>query len=243
MLPIKLRRLGSTIRGALSRSPQERYESRYALLNGVARRAGFRMYNRNLEWLDDREHKAAWSQFPGAPDDIIKDRKFVLWSMAEATADLAGDTAECGVFDGGSSFLICLSRQQVRTWSGEHHLFDSFDGLSIPEQVDVPDDERAFRWRHHDLAVDEAVALRNLNRFGFVRSHRGWIPDRFDEVADRRFSLVHVDVDLYQPTLASLEFFYPRLVPGGVLLCDDYGFTACPGARRAFDEYMTDKPE
>jgi O-methyltransferase len=40
-----------------------------------------------------------------------------------------------------------------------------------------------------------------------------------------------------------MRFFYPRLVPGGVILCDDYGFTTCPGVRRAVDEFMADKPE
>ena len=64
------------------------------------------------------------------------------------------------------------------------------------------------------------------------------IPDRFPDVADREFRFVHIDVDLYEPTLDSLAFFYPRLVTGGILLCDDYGFTTCPGARRAFDEMV-----
>ena len=54
---------------------------------------------------------------------------------------------------------------------------------------------------------------------------------------------VHVDVDLYEPTLASLAFFYPRMNPGGVMVCDDYGFTTCPGATKAVDEFLHDKPE
>jgi hypothetical protein len=62
-------------------------------------------------------------------------------------------------------------------------------------------------------------------------------------VEDRRFKLVHIDVDLYQPTRDSVEFFYPRMVPGGVILCDDYGSTRCPGARRAMDEFFFEKPE
>jgi hypothetical protein len=48
-------------------------------------------------------------------------------------------------------------------------------------------------------------------------------------------------VDLYKPTLQSLEFFWPKLVAGGVVVCDDYGFTTCPGARRAMDEFFTER--
>ena len=66
--------------------------------------------------------------------------------------------------------------------------------------------------------------------------HRGWIPERFPDVADERFSFVHVDVDLYEPHRDSIEFFWPRLTKGGVMVFDDYGSMYCPGARRAVDE-------
>ena len=65
---------------------------------------------------------------------------------------------------------------------------------------------------------------------------KGWIPCRFGEIADRRFAFVHIDVDLYEPTRDALEFFYPRLNEGAVLVVDDYGFTSCPGATRAAEE-------
>jgi hypothetical protein len=48
---------------------------------------------------------------------------------------------------------------------------------------------------------------------------------------------VHLDVDLYEPTLACLEYFYSRLAAGGVIICDDYGAPLFPGARRAWDEF------
>ena len=199
------------------------------------------MYNTNLEWLHDREYLAAWGQFPEATPGV-KDRRFVLWSLAKSLASLEGDTAECGVFNGGSSFLMCLARAD-QPEPFPHHVFDSFEGLSEPQGSDVPDRPESFRWKAHDLSVGEDVVRRNLARFDFVTLYKGWIPDRFAEVADRRFSFVHIDVDLHQPTWDSLDFFYDRLVPGGVLLCDDYGFTTCPGARRAFDDFIRPRPE
>jgi hypothetical protein len=48
-------------------------------------------------------------------------------------------------------------------------------------------------------------------------------------------------VDLYQPTYDSLDFFFPRLVKGGVIVCDDYNFSNFPGAKLAWDEYFKDK--
>jgi hypothetical protein len=39
----------------------------------------------------------------------------------------------------------------------------------------------------------------------------------------------------------ALEFFWPRIVPGGVVLCDDYGSIGCPGSRKAMDAFFADK--
>lgn len=83
----------------------------------------------------------------------------------------------------------------------------------------------------------------NLSGLGQVAFYQGWIPDRFAEVAERQFAFVHVDVDLYEPTRDSVAFFYERLSPGGVFVCDDYGFLTCPGATAAMDEFLEDKPE
>jgi hypothetical protein len=76
-----------------------------------------------------------------------------------------------------------------------------------------------------------------------IQIMRGWIPSRFAEVAEKKFSFVHIDVDLEKPTRDSLEFFYPRLSDGGILLCDDYGFDTCPGVTAAIDEFLALKPE
>jgi predicted O-methyltransferase YrrM len=226
-------------RAALGRAPRARYEARFSLLNELAREWGFALYTFNLAWLEDAEFLEAWHAFP-ARDVPTHDRKFVLYSLARSVAMLAGDTAECGVLAGASSHLMCTAMAQP---GRVHHVFDSFAGLSEPSAEDVPRSDHTFRWQKHDLALPLEAVQRNLARFPAIEYHAGWIPARFADVADARFAFVHVDVDLYQPTLDSLEFFYPRLVPGGILLCDDYGSTACPGARRAFDEMIADRPE
>jgi O-methyltransferase len=100
-----------------------------------------------------------------------------------------------------------------------------------------------LRWKTGDLSMPLEVARRNLAGLAHVSLLPGWIPSRFAEVAHRRFCFVHLDVDLYQPTLDSLDFFYERVVPGGILLCDDYGSSACPGAKRACDEFAASRPE
>src|SRR5262245_10402180 len=60
---------------------------------------------------------------------------------------------------------------------------------------------------------------------------------------NNRYSFVHVDVDLYQSTLDCCEYFYTRLVPGGIMLFDEYGFPSARGEKDAVDEFFSDKPE
>lgn len=162
-------------------------------------------------------------------------RRWMLWQLMRLVQAVPGDTAECGVFEGAGSWLICAG---IRGTDRKHHLFDSFEGLSAPDAAD------GAYWTKGDLSAGEELVRRNLEPFAAsIEFHKGWIPDRFADVADKKFAFVHIDVDLKQPTLDSLEFFYPRLSPGGVLVCDDYFCTTCPGATEAIDTFLADKPE
>ncbi len=141
---------------------------------------------------------------------------------------------------GKSSFFILNGLNDPQR---PHHLCDSFEGLSQPTEADAETGGRRDPWEAGDLQADERVTREQLQEFPQCRFHRGWIPDCFAGLEDRRFALVHIDVDLYEPTRAAFEFFYPRLSPGAVMICDDYGFASCPGARKAVDEFFADKAD
>lgn len=219
----------------LSCDRQKRYEARHDFLTALADRWGLRTYNRNLAWFHDTNFADAWKKFPEATD-YIHERKFTLFNIARSLRGVPGDLAECGVFRGGSSFLMLSASEGT---GKRFHGFDSFEGLSKPGDLDNVDNGRTFKWGAHDMAVGEDIAGKNLTSFaGHFKLYKGWIPERFDEVKNNKFSLVHIDVDLYEPTLASLEFFYPRMSAGGIIVCDDYGFESCPGARKAMDDFF-----
>jgi hypothetical protein len=237
-----LRQLALLWNSFVSRDTHKRHDARYRLAKSLAYRLGFRILNPNVIWYSELQPLSArWTQITQSADDYLTERHYLVYSLAKSVANLPGDTAECGVYRGASSFMICVANQDKADY--RHHGFDSFEGLSKPEAVDIPNDSLAYNWKEHDLAVSLDTVSRHLHQFPFVCYYPGWIPARFGEVADRRFSFVHVDVDLYRPTRDSLAFFYERLVPGGILLCDDYGSIHCPGATKAFDEFLADKAE
>jgi O-methyltransferase len=160
------------------------------------------------------------------------DRKFAMKEFLKLALPLAGDLAECGVFRGASAFLLAKGIA-AKAPDKRLHLFDSFAGLSAPK----PDLDGAH-WHSGDLACGLAEVASNLKHYaGHVVFHPGWIPGKFSDVSDKSFCFVHVDVDLFDPTRDALAFFAPRMSPGGLIVCDDYGFETCPGARRAMDEY------
>ena len=190
----------------------------------------------DMSWWNNQEftdYLIAFDELGG----FNADRRWNLYQLARWSSSVPGETAECGVWKGAGSYAICWAFEAT----GErrtHHAFDSFAGLSEPnESVD------GQHWRKGDLPSDLSATASNLSRYDQVVFHRGWIPERFHEVAGSRFAFVHIDLDLYQPTRDSLEFFYPRLSPGGLLLCDDYGFDVCPGPTAAMDEFFADRPE
>jgi hypothetical protein len=159
---------------------------------------------------------------------------------------IPGRRVECGVFRGFSALLLCETARAVRGYDGEAlHLVDSFAGFAAPGPQDfipLQDRVQAFNgaaFSAGDGAAPEPDVRALLSAFPQVSIHRGWIPEVYSSLPDGPWSFVHIDVDLYAATLSSLEFFFPRLARGGVIVCDDYGSTLFPGARNAWDEFCS----
>lgn len=196
---------------------------------------GYRFSWPDHDWWHNRPFNQYLAQF-GETDGYNTHRRWALAQLLRMIAGVEGDTAECGVYRGAASYAILVANAKS-DYRRYHHVFDSFEGLSAPVAED------GSYWTRGDLTAPEQMAHDQLCDFPDKIFYKGWIPDRFAEVADRRFACVHVDVDLYQPTRDSIAFFYPRLSPGAIFVCDDYGLKVCPGATKACDEFLEDKSE
>jgi hypothetical protein len=199
-------------------------------------------------WVPD--YKLTWPELAWFKNSVLLDilrnfdeldgfnahRRLALQQLLRLTSHVEGDTAECGVYKGCGSYIILAANERSSS-DRIHHVFDSFEGLSRPDEKD------GDYWTAHDLTAEEALAKRKLIMFERVRFYKGWIPSRFTEIGEHKFSFVHVDVDLYEPTLKSIEFFYDKINTGGIFVCDDYGFLTCPGATSAIDEFLLSRKE
>ena len=156
---------------------------------------------------------------------------YQIFMAVKRTAKVNGDIAEVGVYRGGSAKLICEAKGNKALY-----LFDTFEGLPDPCEMD---DRRAFHKRQYLGSFENAKTC--LKEYSNVYIYKGLFPSTAEPIKNKRFSLVHLDADLYKSTLSCLEFFYPRMNKGGVILSHDYAGQG--GVRKAFDGFFKEKPE
>jgi O-methyltransferase len=172
---------------------------------------------------------------------VTADRCYVLLTLARQAAALQGQWIECGVYRGGTAMMLAKAIHDGKL-DTVLHVFDTFAGM--PE-TDIKIDLHR-KGDFADVSLRE-VKPRILSACGgdekTISFHPGLIPDTFKGCGVDRISFAHVDVDIFSSVLDCCEFIYPRLVQGGFLVFDDYGFPTCPGARKAVDQFFADKPE
>jgi len=158
------------------------------------------------------------------------ERLHTLWSVAKTVLCLGGEMWECGVYKGGSARVISKAVPE-----GVLRLFDTFEGIPNADKSVDTHQNGDFG----DTSVEAVEIL--IDRDDGLFIHVGKIPDTFETMGDSRISMAHVDVDTYKSVIDCCEFIWPRLLVGGVMVFDDYGFPTCPGARKAVDEFFESK--
>lgn len=154
---------------------------------------------------------------------------FQIYMAVKNTSKIEGDIAEVGVYVGGSANLICKAKGDKML-----HLFDTYEGLPKVEEIDKKFSEGEFSASLEEVKYN----LRNCNNVYF---YKGLFPDSAVPVQEKKFSFVHLDVDIYKSTLDCLEFFYPKMARGGIIISHDYFLGG--GVRKAFAEFFENKPE
>jgi len=170
---------------------------------------------------------------------VTEDRCYIIYKLCHHCLHLEGDFAECGVYKGGTAFFIAYALRNNSIQGKSLHLFDTFTGLPSVSDKDPSGHKKGM---FGDVSLGDVKYY--LRRFPFVVFHPGIIPETFEAVKDRRFAFVHIDVDLYQTAKDCLSFFYDRMISGGVIVSDNYGFPRYKfSEKQAVDEFFYDKPE
>lgn len=167
------------------------------------------------------------------------------YELFKQSLDLSGAIVECGVFKGCSlSRFACYREFFGGSLSKKIIGFDTFD--TFPETMF--DGDLAARDKFIQDAGAHSISVEQLKK---VLLHKGvgsnidlvagdiceTVPAYVKDNPGLRISMLNIDTDIYEPAVTILEHLYPLLVPGGILILDDYG--VFPGETKAVDEYFS----
>jgi hypothetical protein len=187
----------------------------------------------NTDFVDDQEFLRLYYKL----SDIIimsPHRAYQLWRLAKEANNIPGHFAELGVYKGGTAKLISTVKRSDK----QFFLFDTFEGL--PSSDHPTDDYPAGTFG--DTTLEEVSGLFQDNDSVIIT--KGLFPESAKKLSeDQRFAFVHLDADLYQSNFDGLEYFYPRLSPGGVIVIDDFEHPFCKGIQQSTEDFLKDKPE
>ena len=202
------------------------------------------------------------SHFSKTDIEIIKSVKlFTLTSIERRFAliqavnyiiknKIAGDIVESGVWKGGSIMLIAKTLLELKSYDKELYLFDTFEGMPKPTEFDVSYKDHSAIKEFEDRKIDnnssdwDRIELDevkknvfstgyNKEKFHFIK---GKVEDTIPKNSPETISILRLDTSWYDSTRHELIHLFPRLVKGGVIIIDDYGFWK--GAKKAVDEYF-----
>ncbi len=205
--------------------------------------SGLRCFGKTTDFLDDpryrQAHARGWTG-GGKKTRHIDDNRWIvhvaLWAASQA-ARLAGDFVECGVDTGMMSLAICdwldFNRLDKDFW-----LFDTYSG--IPDAQMTEAESNGIGGWHNREAYQEcfADAVAHFAPWPRCRLVRGMVPDTLATFpADHRVAYLSIDMNIVLPEIATIEFFWDRLVPGALVLLDDYGWSTHIAQKTAFDAF------
>jgi hypothetical protein len=164
------------------------------------------------------------------------------YELYKKITTLPGDIVECGVFKGSSLIRFATFREMLESQSSRKIWgFDAFG--EFPKDVESEDDKEFIE--KFDSAAGQGICVEELERvlankgFSNINLVKGDIVKTLPEYLQNsawKIALLHIDVDVYEPTKFALEQLYDRVVAGGEVVLDDYATVA--GATRAVDEFI-----
>lgn len=220
------------------------------MVSGILRRAGVRLVPPEARRLDPADAAIVDRVMPFTMTSVERVLAVIDAARHVVRAGIPGAFVECGVWRGGSMMAAALALREAGAADRDLFLYDTFEGMTEPQAVDVDPAGRpaiaeytARREKNSGWCAASADEVRrNLLSVGYDSQRLIFVEGKVEETIPRTapdsIALLRLDTDWYESTRHELAHLYPRLVPGGILIIDDYGHWA--GARHAVDEYFSE---
>lgn len=162
------------------------------------------------------------------------------WAIKRAAHELDGDLVECGVWRGTTSMAgLLYSNWKANKNKKTFWLVDSWEGLNEELLLDGESD----KYSKNKEAVYKGIFPNVNNTFSNidgVKLIKGFVPDALKDIDSEKVSYLHIDMNSAYPELETIKYFWDRLVPGAVVVIDDYGFLYHEIQKKVFDEFCTE---
>lgn len=167
------------------------------------------------------------------------------YELYKKIVELPGDVVELGVYKGGSFFQFAAFRELLENEQSRKLIgFDMFN--EFPETHNDGDNAFREKWineTHNSYLTKEEIQKSLSNRkIGNIELVQGdvavTIPEYLQKHPYMKIALLHIDVDIYEPTVIGLRYLYDCVVPDGIIILDDYGVA---GETKAVDEFIKDR--
>jgi O-methyltransferase len=182
-------------------------------------------------WLSDNEFNNIYNQVENYTL-LGKLKSYVLWELVKETNSLKGAIIEVGVWRGGSGLLIGKQAGHSIN-SSTLYLCDTFTGV-----VKTGEKDTFYKGGEHaNTSIEIVEELFKKFEVKNIKILKGIFPEETcNFINDAVFKFCHIDVDAYQSTKDIFEWIWPKMVTGGIILIDDYGYYRCDGVIKFVNE-------
>ncbi len=196
--------------------------------------------------FDPEFERLYWKVEEGWFPDWHADLRWRVWMLtrlARQARALPGSFAEFGVFRGGTAYMT-LAATDPAPADRRIYLFDTFSGTPTEELTTTEAGEGlgSKHWKYDETSAEYVAGLL-AEWSSIVEIREGDVSKTLAETETGPLAFVHMDLNASAPTLVALDYAYPRLGPGSIVVFDDYGDPKYRDQRTAVDEFFAAKPE
>jgi O-methyltransferase len=167
-------------------------------------------------------------------------RYYIVCWFANHVKHLEGDFVECGVYKGGYS-LALADYLQFKDLNKDFWLLDTFNGLV--KSYLTPAEIEYGLFEHYEDSYEECydAVVKTFKPYPNYKIIRGPVPDTLPECKADKVCFLSIDMNITEPEIAAANYFWDKIVSGGIVILDDYGFTAHINQKLAFDAWAAQK--
>ncbi len=170
--------------------------------------------------------------------EVVLQRLYIAGQLAKTAHGVAGDFVEFGTYRGATAYCM-LSATRDLPHAKSITLYDTFAGIPT-EGMTAHERDVGLTNAYSETSAD--MVQENLSEFGArVHFRPGMIPETLDSTGPQQIAMMHVDLNLAQPTLDALRWALPRWSPGGICLLDDYLWEGYEDQRQCVDAFFRDQ--